>query len=246
MTKKVALITGCSSGIGLAVAELLSKTEDWVVVGCARSVETKKINETLYHYKCDLRDSKRIQSMFDYILADFGRIDLAILNAGIVSHTNLLDSDVEDWRALLDVNVLAVSHCTQLAVKAMRDNPKVEDGQVIVVNSMSGHAVHPHPFARFYSTTKHAVTGLVQAWRDEVADMKPAKNIRMCSISPRMVATNFIYSLFPGNKAKAEELVRNVPSLTSEDVAEQIMNMIRIPANVQIQDIHMSPSKKPF
>eukprot|EP00095_Tigriopus_kingsejongensis_P011969 maker-scaffold1191_size56271-snap-gene-0.13 protein:Tk11969 transcript:maker-scaffold1191_size56271-snap-gene-0.13-mRNA-1 annotation:"dehydrogenase reductase sdr family member 11" len=243
---KVALVTGCSSGIGQATCRALSKEPGWIVVGCARRVSTEEVSPTLFHVRSDLRQTDQTQDLFDLIDSRFGRLDLTVLNAGITNHHTLMDAQVEDWRAMLEVNVLAVSQCAQLAIKAMKGNPMVLAGQIIFINSMSGHTVHPHPRTRFYSATKFGVTGLIQAWRDEVAEMKLVRPIRVCSISPRLVDTEFVMSLYPEAPEMAQKILDTASSLQPEDVAQQVLHIIHMPIHVQIHDILMSPTQKVF
>merc|ERR1712090_89224 len=89
---------------------------------------------------------------------------------------------------MMDVNVLALCLCTQLSIKSMTKHG-VDDGQVVMVSSMSGHRVAPSPSTRFYSATKFAVTGLLEGWRQEVRDS--GSNIRVAAISPGLVETEF-------------------------------------------------------
>ena len=170
---RIALVTGASAGIGLNMVQELLKY-DMKVVGCARRKEliqakdeTKR--DKLYAYECDLNQTANIEAMFQWINdhPDLGHVDLCVANAGTTSHHGLLDASPEEWTAMVNVNIVAVSLCVQLSVKSML-NHKIMNGHIVFINSMSGHAVHPHPLTRFYSATKFAVTALVQGWRQEV------------------------------------------------------------------------------
>lgn len=140
---------------------------------------------------------------------DLGRIDVCVNNAGLSSSESLLEGRVEDWRRMLDVNVVALSLCTQLAVQSMTRHG-VDDGQVVMVSSFSGHRVPPNPstrwrlshlpLARFYAATKFAVTGLLEGWRQEVRDL--GTNIRVAAISPGLVATDFQAAMYPDDLEK--------------------------------------------
>merc|ERR1711997_1269159 len=159
---------GASAGIGAAISKILCQN-GMKVVGCARRVENiQQIKneggcDTLYPYKCDMTKENDITEMFEWIEnhPDLGKIDVCIPNAGFSADKSLLDGTMDEWRAMLDVNVLSLQLCTQLAIKSMLKN-KINDGQVIMVGSMSGHRVAPSPKTRFYTATKYAVTALVE------------------------------------------------------------------------------------
>merc|ERR1712008_153919 len=173
---RVAVVTGASVGIGAAISKLLCQN-GMKVVGCARRVE--KIQEikddgfpTLYPYKCDMTKEQEIMDMFKWVEEhpELGKVDVCIPNAGYSKDKCLLDGTMDEWRGMLEVNVLSLQLCTQLAIKSMLKN-KIDDGQVILVNSMSGHRVAPSAKTRFYTATKFAVTALLEGWRQEMRDL---------------------------------------------------------------------------
>merc|ERR1712062_211945 len=161
---RVAVVTGASSGIGATICKFLSQN-GMKVVGCARRIEKleemKKGLQNFYPYKCDMKKEDEIMKMFKWIEdhPNLGKVDVCIPNAGLSHDNKLIDGTMAEWRSMLDVNVLSLQLCTQLAIKSMLKN-KIDDGQVILVNSMSGHRVAPSPKTRFYTATKFAVTAL--------------------------------------------------------------------------------------
>ena len=164
---KVALVTGASSGIGEALVKKLLN-HDLKVVACARRfdrLETLSASDHFFPYKCDLRNTDEIEKMFEWIKRQpkLGHVDVCVCNAGFTGGSTLMEGDVQEWQNMLQVNVVAACLCAQKSVKLMG-----ERGHVVFMNSMSGHAVHPHPQTRFYSATKFAMTALVEGFRDEV------------------------------------------------------------------------------
>merc|ERR1712223_1367646 len=142
---RVAVVTGASSGIGATICKLLSQN-GMKVVGCARRFE--KMEEmkdgllNFYPYKCDMRNEDEIREMFIWIEnhPDLGKIDVCIPNAGLNQDSKLMDGTMEQWKTMLDVNVLSLQLCTQLAVKSMLKN-NINDGQIIMMSSQFGHQI---------------------------------------------------------------------------------------------------------
>ncbi|KAI8503780.1 Dehydrogenase/reductase SDR member 11 [Branchiostoma belcheri] len=139
---RVALVTGASVGIGNATARALVQ-HGMKVVGCARDVD--KIRETaaelqqtgaagrLHPVQCDLTVEAEIRAMFDDIQSQHGGVDVCINNAGLAIEAPLLSGSFEDFRTMTDVNILAPTLCTQLAVQQMRKRG-VDDGHIITLN----------------------------------------------------------------------------------------------------------------
>merc|ERR1711874_512375 len=137
-----------------------------------------------------------IRALFSWIEnhPDLGRVDVCVNNAGFGTSETLTEGDFASWRKMMDVNVLALCLCTQLSVDSMVSS-KIEDGQIIMIGSMSGHRVPPNPSTRFYAASKFAVTGLLEGWRQELRDM--GGNIRVCGVSPGLVQTEFQAAMYP-------------------------------------------------
>merc|ERR1711997_820200 len=213
---------GASAGIGAAISKILCQN-GMKVVGCARRVENiQQIKneggcDTLYPYKCDMTKENDIMEMFEWIEnhPDLGKIDVCIPNAGFSANKSLLGGTMDEWRAMMDVNVLSLQLCTQLAVKSMLKN-KI-DGQVILVNSLSGHRVSRNRITRFYSATKYAVTALLEGWRQELKDLD--SNIRIGQLSPGMVKTEFLFVQNAQDKDKAHAIYNSMECLKAEDMA---------------------------
>jgi NAD(P)-dependent dehydrogenase (short-subunit alcohol dehydrogenase family) len=177
---RVAVVTGASAGIGAAIATRLAAVHGMKVVACARRMDrlkqmADKINngtmeETFFPYKCDLLEMDEIKAMFEWINSRFGRLDVAVCNAGFMAYGNLVDQTPEDWRKMSDINVISASYSAQLASKIMLE--KHVSGNIIFINSMAGHIENDNPMTAFYNSTKHALTTLIEAWRVEVSIMK--------------------------------------------------------------------------
>merc|ERR1711993_124439 len=207
---RVALVTGASAGIGAAVCKFLCQN-GVKVVGCARRLE--KIEElktdckkSLFAYKCDMRNEEEIKAMFKWVEdhPDLGKVDICIPNAGMSHDAKLIDGTMAEWRSMLDVNVLSLQLCTQLAVKSMLKN-KINDGQIILTSSIFGHQLEsPYPGVYFYCATKHAVKALCEGWRRELRSYAEENNIRIAQLSPGMVKTEIAEVGFGIDKATSD------------------------------------------
>ncbi|KAJ8306133.1 hypothetical protein KUTeg_016678 [Tegillarca granosa] len=218
---RVALVTGASMGIGESLCKLLV-SHGMKVAACARSLEKlSKIESELSSkdsylpIKCDLRKKEEIMNMFKQIKDKWGGVDVCINNAGLALDSPIIDGDTDQWENMWEVcdieqlesmwevhnvfqvNVMALCLCTRESVKSMRER-NVDDGHVININSLSGHRVGK---MHFYSATKYAVTSLTEGIRWELRGIN--SHIRVTSISPGLVKTNFAYTLL--GKEGAEE-----------------------------------------
>jgi len=221
------------------------------VVGCARREEriaelgTSLVGEKgkLLSRKCDMSNEVEIRSMFSWIEShpDLGRVDVCVNNAGLSSAETLTEGSMESWRQMLDVNVLALCLCTQLSVQSMTKHG-VDDGQIVMVSSFSGHRVPPNPSTRFYAATKFAVTGLLEGWRQEVRDL--GSNIRVAAISPGLVETEFQSAMYPDDPAKAAAITSALPCLQAKDMADAVTYILSAPKHMQIHDILIRPTQQ--
>ncbi|XP_041096758.1 dehydrogenase/reductase SDR family member 11a isoform X2 [Polyodon spathula] len=244
---RVALVTGASVGIGAAIARALVQ-HGMKVVGCGRSVD--KIEKlaaecqsagytgTLIPYKCDLSNEEEILSMFSAIKTLHQGVDVCINNAGLARAEPLLSGKTEGWRNMIDVNVLALSICTREAYQSMKER-NIDDGHIININSVLGHKSHPDARAHFYGATKYAVTALTESVRQEVRDQKT--HIRVTSISPGLVETDFAYRTFSHDPDKAVQMYSELKCLQATDIANAVVFALGAPSHVQVGEIIIRP-----
>jgi len=242
----VALVTGASAGIGAAICRVLAEG-GMKVVGCARRIEKieelAKAQPGIIPYKCDLTSDSDIIKMYEWIESnsDLGKVDVCVPNAGFAASSSLLEGNPSEWRGMSEVNIIALNHCTQLAVRSMIKH-KIDDGQVIFVNSMSGHRVAGG--SKFYSATKFAVTALLEGWRMELFNQEETKHIRVAQISPGLVETEFSFVMNKGNEDKAESLYKSIQCLQAQDMADHVKYILETPKHVQITDILVRPTEQ--
>nr|CAD7458031.1 unnamed protein product [Timema tahoe] len=212
---RVALVTGASSGIGAGVAKELVK-QGLKVVGVARRVN--KIKE------------EDILATFDWIKRNLGGVDVLVNNAGSGDYQTLLDGKTEGWEKQIDLGIIGVSICTREAIKSMRER-QVDDGHIININSVAGHAVSGVPLLIMSSAIKHGLTVLTEGLRREL--VASDSKIRVTSISPGLVRTEATLAL---EEHLGDTLIKDNPQLAPKDIADAILFCLGAPAHVQSLD----------
>ena len=183
----IVVITGASSGIGRATALLLASRCAKLVLGARREQELAKVageieaaGGSVAYRVTDVTRREDLQALVEFACQRFGRIDVLINNAGIGPISRFDALKVDDWDAMIDVNIKGVLYGIAAALPHMQ---RQKSGHIINVSSVAGHKVRPG--GAVYSATKHAVRALSEGLRQEV---KPY-NIRTTVISPGAVAT---------------------------------------------------------
>jgi 17beta-estradiol 17-dehydrogenase / 3beta-hydroxysteroid 3-dehydrogenase len=190
--------------------------------------------------KCDLRKDEDISAMFSQIRSQFGRLDICINNAGLANNASLIDGSTDKWREMVDVNIIALSIVTREAVQLMIEK-NINDGQIIQISSMSGHRVVANKETHFYSATKHAVKALTEGLRQEMRERK--LGIRVCEISPGMVKTEFASRLH-NDKELADKIYSSIECIQSEDIAQVVLNVIKMPPHVEVNEVIIRPTQQ--
>jgi NADP-dependent 3-hydroxy acid dehydrogenase YdfG len=242
---KVVLVTGATSGIGLAIARLLA-LKGMVVFGCGRRSDrlreiTKEISTSggcFMPIECNLRNTEDIAAMFERIRAHSGGVDVLINNAGLGHKAPLISGDTEAWREMLEVNVIALSICTREAVADMR--LRGDEGYVIHISSMSAHRVPSS--SGMYSASKFAVRSLTEGLRQELRAID--SRIRVSAISPGFVETEFA-ERYSGSKEIALQTYSRYKVLEAEDIAKQALFLLETPIHMEVHDVLMRPTEQP-
>ncbi len=236
---RVALVTGASAGIGAAVAERLAR-DGMKVAMCARRIDRletlrKSIGGLdVLPISADLRQEADIAAMFERIREEWGGVDVLVNNAGLGHDAPLTSGKTDDWREMLDVNVLALLVCTREAVSDMRR--RGDDGHVIHISSMAAHRVPPG--SGVYSATKYAVRSLTEGLRQELRALE--SRIRVTAISPGFVETEFA-AKYHKSEDVALETYSRYKVLESEDIADAVSWSLLGPPHMQVHDILIRP-----
>ena len=242
---KVAVVTGASNGIGAEVARRLA-VEGMRVAICARRAE--RLADLAAEFEVggghalpvavDLRVEADIVGFFHKVRQRWGGVDVLVNNGGLGRDASLLSGKPDDWREMLEVNVLGLCVATQLAVADMRARDVA--GHVIHIGSMAGHRV---PLGSgVYSASKFAVRSLTEGLRQELRAI--GSPIRVSCISPGYVETGFA-ATWHRDEAASERTYSQYPVLQAEDVADAVAWTLATPDHMQVHDLLLRPTAQP-
>ncbi|XP_076461369.1 dehydrogenase/reductase SDR family member 11-like [Babylonia areolata] len=245
---RVALVTGASAGIGYSVTKALVE-RGMKVVACARNIAAiQKLGEELSEHpgsltavKCDVSKEEEVTAMFQMIRqhSSLGRVDVCINNAGLAHDAPLLTGDPAQWKHMFDVNVLGLMMVTKESFKLMQEN-NIDDGHIILVNSVAGKTVSSFIPSHCYSATKFAVSALCQGMRNELRALK--SRIRISQVCPGMVETEFA-KRFVGEEDAATGF-SILPYLKADDVSDSILYILGAPPHVEVNDVVILPTEE--
>jgi NADP-dependent 3-hydroxy acid dehydrogenase YdfG len=234
MSKRV-LLTGASSGIGRATAELLAE-QGHSIVAAARRMDAlealaEKFPGKIFPVHCDVTDVAQVRAAKELAVRELGGIDVLINNAGLGKFDPLIEAKLEDWHHMFDVNVKGLLSCIHVVLPELRKSR----GDIINLGSVASHNVFPN--SGVYCATKHAVLAISESLRLEVGN-----EVRITTISPGAVNTEFIDHT--ENKALLDSYKPNFEAgLTAEMIADQIAHCVNAPASSVISEIIIRPNK---
>ncbi|WP_224825355.1 SDR family oxidoreductase [Cognatishimia sp. MH4019] len=233
---KTAIVTGASSGIGLATAQALIAA-GWTVGVLARREDALAKIEGGIVLPCDVADAEAVQRAFDAFVAQVGRLDLLFNNAGIFVPAAPFDEvPLEDWHASVGVNLNGMFYAARAAFKQMRRQDP-QGGRIINNGSISAHS--PREGAVCYTTTKHAITGLT---RQISLDGRPF-DIACGQIDIGNARTGILEDIAEAAQAKGEVLP---PMISPEDAANAVVHMAALPLNANVQTMTLMATKMPY
>ena len=237
---KTALVTGATSGIGKATAQILAKN-NYKIILCGRREDRlndlkKELSEfTEVHTLCfDVRDKKAVFESINSIPEAFATIDVLINNAGNAHGLDpIQNGDLDDWDAMIDINVKGLLYVSKAIIPQMIER---KSGHIINIGSIAGKEVYPN--GNVYCASKHAVDALNQAMR---MDLNPY-GIRVGAINPGAVETEFSEVRFKGDADRAANVYKGFEPLHPEDIADIIHFVVSRPYHVNIADLMVLPT----
>ncbi|HVO73351.1 MAG TPA: SDR family oxidoreductase [Ignavibacteriaceae bacterium] len=242
LKNKTIFITGASSGIGKACAELFA-SEGGNLILCARRIERlKKLSEDLsqkfgthaHIVQLDVRNRKEVSEKISSIPNEFRNIDVLLNNAGLArGFDKIYEGNIDHWEEMIDTNIKGLLYVTRQILPKMIERKK---GHIVNIGSTAGHEVYIN--GNVYCATKFAVNALTQAIRLDALD----KNIRVSTVDPGMVLTEFSSVRFSGDEEKVKKVYEGVKPLSPKDIAETILFCITRPEHVSINEVIMTPS----
>lgn len=241
LSNKIALVTGASSGIGLACALALAKEGCRVIITGRRAERLEKLARTIRDQggTClplpfDIRNKKEIDQAIQSLDANWRDIDILINNAGLSKGLDKLhEGRTEDWEAMIQTNVMGLLYITRAVVPGMVTRGR---GDIVNIGSIAGHEVYPK--GNVYCASKHAVTALTKGLRMDLVDTP----LRVSTVDPGLVETEFSIVRFDGDQERAKNVYRGLEPLHGEDIAEAVVFIVTRPRHVQIGEIIIFPT----
>jgi len=262
---KIAVVTGASSGIGRSTAVLLA-AEGAAVVALGRnqaaldelSAQIQLANGRVLARAIDVRDHQAMAQLMDDAVAEFGRVDIMVNNAGISHRGGIVDGDVEKWREIIETNLLAMLIGCREAVRVMLPNASGH-----IVNMSSGTTRFLRPSGQVYTATKHAMNYITEGLREELIET----GIRVTVVIPGLTLTNIgrnqparmledtarslgvdpaAVGIKPGEyyAQHLERVYDEKPGvyLAPEDVARGVVYAVTQPSHVQVEEVVIRPT----
>ncbi len=235
---KTTLITGATSGIGMATAKLFAQKGHKLIL-CGRRTERlnqlkNELNTEVHTLAFDVRNREDVFKAIGSIPNEFQDIDILLNNAGNAHGLSTIqDGNVDDWDAMMDGNVKGLLYVTKAILPIM-----IERNSGFIVNIGSVAAKEVYPNGNVYCASKHAVDALSKSMRVDLA----GHNIRVSAIHPGAVETEFSEVRFKGDKEKAAGVYQGFDALQAQDIAEIIEFITSRPAHVNIEDLIVYPT----
>ncbi|MGA2298925.1 MAG: SDR family NAD(P)-dependent oxidoreductase [FCB group bacterium] len=238
---KIVLISGASSGIGAACAEVFAEAGAKLILLARRKDNLtlltgkllKEYGTKCYPIVCDIRDYDLLSLKLGH-LDEWKNIDILINNAGLSRGLEKIqDGKLENWEEMIDTNIKGLLYLSKLVIPGMVER---KSGHIFNIGSLAGREVYPG--GNVYCGTKHAVKALSKAMVIELN----TTGIRVTNIDPGLVETEFSEVRFRGDKERAKKTYEGFVPLIGRDIAEIILFAASRPQHVMIQDLLVTPT----
>lgn len=237
---KIAFITGATAGIGAACAERFAAAS-WQLVLTGRRADrlnsfaadlTAKHGIQVHTLVFDVRYRPEVEAAWNSLPPALQSVDVLVNNAGLaLGKSPLQEGDPDDWDTMIDTNLKGLLYMTRMAMPAMIAAGK---GHIINIGSVAGREVYPS--GNVYCATKFAVEGLSRAMRIDLVE----HGIKVTTISPGLVETEFSVVRFKGDQSKADSVYAGIDPLVGSDIAEAVYWAASLPPHVCINDINLT------
>ncbi|TKJ19765.1 SDR family NAD(P)-dependent oxidoreductase [Blastococcus sp. CCUG 61487] len=238
---KVALVTGASSGIGAATAEVLAAAGAAVAIGARRKDRLAELagrlradGATVLELDLDVTDEQACADAVARTRAELGGLDVLVNNAGVMLLGTIVGADPEDWRRMLSTNVLGVMYMTHAAIEGMVEQGA---GDIVNISSVAGRTARKGAGA--YNASKWAVNAFSESLRQEVT----GRGVRISLVEPGAVATELTDHITqPEAKAASKKAATMITPLQADDVARAILYVVSQPPYVAVNELLVRPT----
>ncbi|RUS95904.1 short-chain dehydrogenase [Dulcicalothrix desertica PCC 7102] len=237
---QIVFITGASSGIGAACTKVFAQNGAKLILAARRYEKLQQVVELLsidssnvHLIELDVRNRAAVESAISSLPAEWSDIDILINNAGLSRGLDKLhEGAFEDWEEMIDTNIKGLLYMTRYIVPGMVQRAR---GHVINIGSIAGHQTYPS--GNVYCGTKAAVKSISEGLKQDLLGTP----VRVTSVDPGMVETEFSEVRFHGDTERAAKVYQGVTPLTPDDVADVIYYCATRPAHVNINEVILMP-----
>lgn len=239
---KTVFITGASSGIGEAIARLFAQNGAKLILCARQENKLEQLKEILvakyqievYTFGLDVRNSRQVFENISNFPTAWQAVDILVNNAGLAAGLDKFqNANLDDWEQMIDTNLKGLLYVTKAVLPGMLER---NNGHIINIGSIAGHECYPG--GSVYSSTKHAVAALTKSLKLDLLGTP----IRVSTVDPGMVNTNFSKVRFKGDEQKANAVYEGLTPLSAEDVADALLYCVTRPAHVNISEIILFPT----
>ena len=237
--KKTIFITGATSGIGKATAEIFAKQGHRLII-CGRrkevldNLQIQLSNFTdVYSLVFDVRNQQEVQNAINSLPEDWKNIDVLVNNAGNAHGLEpISDANISDWDAMMDGNVKGLLYVSQPIIKLMKAN---NSGHIVNISSVAARQTYAN--GTVYCASKKAVDVISEGMRLELTEF----GIKVTNVQPGAVETDFSKVIFKGDEERAATVYAGYEPLIAEDIADAISYCVNAPDRVSIAEICIYP-----
>jgi NADP-dependent 3-hydroxy acid dehydrogenase YdfG len=236
----VVLITGASSGIGRSCAVKCGEAGARLILTARRKDRLDTLVRELgkktqaLALQLDVRDHKAVERVLGTLPKEWREIDILVNNAGLSRGLDKLhEGKIDDWEEMIDTNIKGLLYISRAVIPGMVSRGK---GTIINIGSIAGHEVYPR--GNVYAATKHAVDALTKGLRMDLMDTP----LRVCTVDPGLVETEFSMVRFRGDVDRAKVVYQNLEPLRPDDIAEAVVFCATRPPHVQIAEMIVLPT----
>jgi serine 3-dehydrogenase len=238
---RIVFVTGASSGIGRACAELFAGAGARLVLAARRAARLEEVaaaierrsDRAAHVTELDVRDRAAVDAAVAELPAEWRDIDILVNNAGLSRGLDKVhEADPTDWEEMVDTNVKGLLWVARAVLPGMVERDR---GHIINIGSVSGHQVYGG--GSVYCATKFAVNAITQGLRIDLLGTR----VRATVVNPGLVETEFSLVRFHGDRDRADPVYRQYPPLTAQDVAEAVLFCATRPPHVVVHDLLLMP-----
>ncbi len=242
--KKIAVVTGATAGIGQATALLLAENDYDIIITGRRIEKLEEVEKMIRSQTTadvlslafDIRELEAVKSACAQLTGKWENVDVLVNNAGLaVGLNHIHEGVIDDWERMIDTNIKGLLYITRQISPGMVSRGK---GHIVNLGSIAGKESYEN--GNVYNATKFAVDGLTMGMRIDLTE----HGVKVTSINPGAVETEFSIVRFKGDQNKADSVYKGFEPLVAKDIAEAILFVVTRPRNVNIDDMLIMASSQ--